>query len=98
MLQKDLKFKVQEQNLYHQINPIVVDAMREVGIDISNQKSKDLTEEMMRNSDPIVNMGCMDKKSCPTLFLPNVIDWNLEDPKGKPIEEVREIRDEIEKE
>ena len=70
--------------------------MKEVGIDISNQKSKDITEEMMRNSYKIVNMGCMDKESCPTLFLPNVLDWNLEDPKGKPIEKVREIRDEIE--
>ena len=42
-------------------------------------------------------MGCMDDKFCPTLFLPKVIDWGIEDPKGKPIEKVREIRDEIEK-
>ena len=79
-----------------QINPVAAEAMKEVGIDISNQKSKDITEEMMRNSFKAVNMGCMDKESCPTLFLPNVLDWNLEDPKGKPIEKVREIRDEIE--
>ena len=79
-----------------QINPIVVQAMREVGIDISNQKSKELTEEMIRNSNPIVNMGCMDKSFCPTIFLPKVIEWNLPDPKGKSIEKVREIRDEIE--
>ena len=78
-----------------QINPIVVEAMKEVGIDISNQKLKDITEDMMRNSFRTVNMGCMDKESCPTLFLPNVLDWNLEDPKGKSIEIVREIRDEI---
>jgi arsenate reductase len=81
----------------YQINPIVVEAMREVGIDISKQKSKEITEEMMRDSDPIVNMGCMDKSFCPTLFLPKVIEWNLPDPKGQPIDEVREIRDEIEK-
>ena len=80
-----------------QINPIVVEAMREVGIDISHQKSKEITEEMMRDSDPIVNMGCMDKSFCPTLFLPKVIEWNLPDPKGKSIEEIRDIRDEIEK-
>jgi protein-tyrosine-phosphatase len=80
-----------------QINPIVVEAMREVGIDISNQKSKEITEEMMRFSEPIVNMGCMDKSFCPTLFLPKVIEWNLEDPKGKSIEQVREIRNDIEK-
>ena len=80
-----------------QINPITVQTMREVGIDISKQKSKEMSEEMMRNSETIVNMGCMDKSFCPTIFLPKVIEWNLEDPKGKPIEEVREIRDEIEK-
>lgn len=78
-----------------QINPVVIDVMKEVGIDISNQKSKEITEDMMRNSFKTVNMGCMDKESCPTLFLPNVLDWNLEDPKGKPIDKVREIRDEV---
>jgi arsenate reductase len=78
------------------INPIVVEAMKEVGIDISNQKSKDITEDMIRNSTKIVNMGCMEKESCPTLFLHNVIDWNLEDPKSKSLEDVRRIRDEIE--
>lgn len=79
-----------------QINPIAVEVMKEVGIDISSQKSKDITEDMMRNSNLIVNMGCMEKESCPTLFLHNVLDWNIEDPKGKSIERVREIRDEIE--
>ena len=70
--------------------------MKESGIDISHQKSKDITEDMMRSSTKIVNMGCMDKESCPTLFLNNVIDWNIEDPKGKSVDKVREIRDEIE--
>ncbi len=51
---------------------------------------------MIRQSTHRVNMGCMDKNSCPTLFLHNVIDWDIEDPKGKPIEKVREIRDLIE--
>jgi arsenate reductase (thioredoxin) len=49
-----------------QINPIAVKVMREVGIDIGNQKSKELTEDMIRNSSNIVNMGCMEKESCPT--------------------------------
>ena len=91
-------FKVQSAGTkpVSQINPLAVQAMREVGIDISNQKSKEISEEMMRDSDPIVNMGCMDKSFCPTLFLPKVIEWNLPDPKGKSIEEVRKIRDEIE--
>jgi arsenate reductase len=79
-----------------QINPVVIDVMKEVGIDISNQKSNEITEDMMRNSFKTVNMGCMDKESCPTLFLPNVLDWNLDDHKGKPIDKVREIRDEVE--
>ena len=91
-------FKVQSAGTkpVSQINPIVVEAMREVGIDISKQKSKEITEEMMHSSDPIVNMGCMNKSFCPTLFLPKVIEWNLPDPKGQSIEKVREIRDEIE--
>jgi arsenate reductase (thioredoxin) len=80
-----------------QINPIAVEVMKEAGIDISNQKPKDLTEDMMRNATTIINMGCMDEKFCPALFLPKVIDWGIEDPKDKSIEKVRKIRDEIEK-
>jgi arsenate reductase len=80
-----------------QINPFAIQVMNEVGIDISKQKSKDLTEDMIRNSDKIINMGCMNKDFCPTLFIPKVIEWGIEDPKGKPIEKVREIRDEIER-
>lgn len=80
-----------------QINPIAVEVMKEVGIDIGNQKPKDLIEDMMRNATAIINMGCMDDKFCPALFVPKVIDWGIEDPKDKPIEKVRQIRDEIEK-
>ncbi len=79
-----------------EINPLAVEVMREVDVDISGQKSKEITEDMIRNSSKIVNMGCMDKVSCPTLFLHNLLDWNIEDPKDKQIEKVREIRDEIE--
>lgn len=79
-----------------EINPLAVEVMREVDIDISGQNSKEITEDMIRNSSKIVNMGCMDKVSCPTLFLQNLLDWNIEDPKDKQIEKVREIRDEIE--
>jgi Thiamine pyrophosphate enzyme, N-terminal TPP binding domain/ATPase family associated with various cellular activities (AAA) len=63
----------------------------DANLDISRQKPKDITEDMMRNSKKIVNMGCMDKYFCPTLFNPKLVDWNMEDPKGKPIEKVREI-------
>jgi arsenate reductase (thioredoxin) len=80
-----------------QINLLAVQVMKEVGIDITNQKSKILTEEMIRSSAKSVNMGCIDKIECPMLFINNVIDWGIEDPKGKPIDRVREIRDEIDK-
>ena len=80
-----------------QINPVAVDVMKEVGIDIGGQRPKELTEDMMRNSAKIISMGCMDKDFCPTLFVPKVVDWGVEDPKDKPIEKVREIRDEIER-
>jgi arsenate reductase (thioredoxin) len=78
-----------------QINPLAIQAMNEVGIDISNQKSRIITEDMIRSSTKSVNMGCMERTECPMLFINNVIDWGIEDPKDKPIEKVREIRDEI---
>jgi protein-tyrosine-phosphatase len=80
-----------------EINPLAVRAMKEVGIDISRQKSKIITEDMIRSSARAVNMGCIDQSECPMLFINDVIDWGIEDPKGKPIEKVREIRDEIER-
>lgn len=51
---------------------------------------------MIKNATKIINMGCMDKNFCPTLFVPKVIDWRIEDPKDKSIEKIKEIRDEIE--
>ncbi|MFL6477637.1 MAG: arsenate reductase ArsC [Nitrososphaera sp.] len=80
-----------------QINPLAVRAMSEIGIDISSQKSKIITDDMIKSSSKSVNMGCMERAECPMLFINNVIDWGIEDPKGKPIEKVREIRDEIER-
>lgn len=80
-----------------QINPLAVQAMKEIGINISNQKSKIITEDMIRSSEKSVNMGCIDKVECPLLFINNVIDWGIEDPKGKPIEKVGEIREGIER-
>ena len=78
-----------------QINPLAVEAIEEVGIDISKQKPKEMTKDMIRNATKIINMGCMDTNFCPTLFIPKVSDWGIDDPKGKPIEKVAEIRDEI---
>ncbi len=80
-----------------QINPLAVQVMEEVGIDIRSQKSKIINEDMIKSSEKSVNMGCMDKTECPLLFINNIVDWGIEDPKGKPIEKVREIRDEIDR-
>jgi len=78
-----------------ELNPIVVDVMAEVGIDITNQKPKLLSNEMIQDSFRTVNMGCMDRKSCPSLFVKDSLDWNITDPKGKTIDEIRRIRDQI---
>ena len=78
------------------VNPFVVQAMLEKGIDISQNKPKLLTFQMAQESDLIVTMGCNDQGICPGLFFKPTIDWRLEDLKGKPLEKVREIRDEIE--
>jgi len=72
----------------------VVEAMREVGIDISRNKPKALTPEMVDQADKVVTMGCGAEKVCPATWV-QTEDWELEDPKGKSIEKVREIRDEI---
>ena len=79
-----------------EINPLAIQAMKEVDIDISDNKSKLVTNEMIEESDSVVNMGCMDKESCPALFAEDVADWDIEDPKGKSIEDARRIRDSIE--
>ncbi|MGB9727919.1 MAG: arsenate reductase ArsC [Nitrososphaeria archaeon] len=78
-----------------EVNPKVIEVMREKGIDISSNKPKGVEEWMFRDAFKIIIMGCGDD-SCPAVFLKKVEDWHLEDPKGKPIEEVRKIRDEIE--
>jgi arsenate reductase len=80
-----------------QVNPVVVEAMKEKGIDISNNKPKMLTQEMANQADLIVTMGCGGSDFCPGPFLKENVDWALEDPKGKSIDKVREIRDEIER-
>ena len=75
------------------VHPVVVDAMREVGIDLSNAKPQKLTAELARNAEMLVTMGCGDE--CP--YVPGLRrdDWPLPDPKGQEIETVRQTRDEI---
>jgi arsenate reductase len=77
------------------IDRTVVAAMKELGIDISSNLPKMLTPEMMEGVDKVITMGCGVEGVCPATFVPSE-DWHLEDPEGRSIEEVREIRDEIE--
>ena len=76
------------------VNPTVVQVMKEDGIDISNEIPKPLTLELMEKFDRVITMGCSVEDSCPASFLP-VEDWALEDPPSKPIDTVRRIRDDI---
>lgn len=75
------------------INPIAVEAMLELGIDIANQKPKILTPEAVQQSDVVITMGCGD--ACPYYPGKRYEDWKLDDPAGQGIEPVRVIRDEI---
>lgn len=76
-----------------QVHPEVLEAMREVGIDLSDAKPRYLDDELARDAAMLVTMGCGEK--CPVVPGARRDDWPLEDPKGKPIERVREIRDEV---
>jgi len=82
------------------VNPAVVQVMKEKGIDVSSNAPKLLTTEMINQATLVVTMGCSVEEVCPRPMLAKMqkklVDWNLEDPKGKTIEEVRRIRDEIE--
>ncbi|MDA4130330.1 MAG: arsenate reductase ArsC [Thaumarchaeota archaeon] len=83
------------------VNPVVVDAMKEKGIDISKNIPKMLTPEMINRAGLVITMGCSVAEVCPKPMLAQMqkklIDWDLKDPKGKSLPIVREIRDEIEK-
>ena len=77
-----------------QVNPAAVEAMAEVGIDISDQRPKVLTTDAVQASDVVITMGCGD--ACPIFPGKRYLDWDLADPAGKGVESVRPIRDEIE--
>ena len=83
------------------MNPTVVQVMKERGIDLSSAEPKMLTAEMIEKAGLVVTMGCSVEQVCPRPMLASMqkklVDWSLEDPKGKPIEVVRQIRDEIER-
>src|SRR5215469_1589982 len=79
----------------NRVHPEVVGAMREVGIDVSSRAPQKLTDELAAWADVIVTMGCGDQ--CPYIPGKRYIDWDLRDPKGLPLPEVRRIRDEIQR-
>jgi protein-tyrosine-phosphatase len=75
------------------VHPEVVEAMRELGIDVADRVPKKLTNELAERADVVVTMGCGDE--CPYIPGKRYLDWDLRDPKGRPIDEVRATRDEI---
>lgn len=75
------------------VNPMAIEAMAEVGIDIAGYVPQKFTDELLQHVDVVVTMGCGD--TCPYIPGKRYIDWPLEDPKGKPLEVVRQIRDQI---
>jgi protein-tyrosine-phosphatase len=77
------------------LNPAVVAALAEIGLDISAASPRRLTVEAVAVSDVVITMGCGD--ACPVYPGKRYLDWNLEDPAGRPVEEVRAIRDEIDR-
>jgi arsenate reductase len=79
-------------------HPEVVEAMREIGFDVSDHDGLMLTDEMVASADQVITMGCaVDEAACPAILYADVEDWGLPDPKGQPPERVREIRDEIQR-
>jgi arsenate reductase len=75
------------------VHPEVVDAMRELGVDVSDRVPKELDYDAAQRADVVVTMGCGDE--CPYIPGKRYLDWDLPDPKGRPVEEVRAIRDQI---
>jgi protein-tyrosine-phosphatase len=75
------------------VHPGVVEVMRELGVDLSGRKPQPLTAELAERADVVVTMGCGDE--CPYIPGKRYVDWDLTDPKGRPLEEVRAIRDQI---
>jgi protein-tyrosine-phosphatase len=82
------------------VNPTVIEVMRERGIDISSNQPKILTPELIRDASLVVTMGCSIEEACPKPIIAQMqkklVEWHLEDPKGRSLEEVRKIMDEIE--
>lgn len=93
--EKEVGVKSAGTTPYTKINSLVTKVMLEKGIDISHNKPKIITQDMVDEADLIITMGCSIDKSCPATFVPSE-DWGLDDPQGKTIEEIRVIRDKVE--
>ena len=78
-----------------QVHPVVVDAMREVGIDLSQRRPQALSDDLAQWADVVITMGCGDE--CPYIPGKRYIDWELADPAGEPLDEVRKTREEIDR-
>ena len=82
------------------VNKTVIEAMRERGFNLSSIKPKMLTSQMIEDADYVVTMGCRVESVCPKPLIlkmeKKLVDWQVDDPKGKPVEEVRKIRAQIE--
>lgn len=78
------------------VHPVVVDAMAERGVDLTDAEPREIGREALLAVDLVVTMGCSAADVCPATYRGDSVDWALEDPHERPIEEVREIRDEIE--
>jgi len=78
-----------------EVNPLVIQALSEIGIDVSRNKPKPITRDMVAKAERIVTMGCEASDFCPAKFLPKVEKWNIEDTKGKSLDGIRLVRDAI---
>jgi arsenate reductase (thioredoxin) len=82
------------------INPAAIEVMRERGLDIASNHPKTLTSDMIRDASLVVTMGCSIEEACPRPIIAQMqkklVEWHIEDPKGRPLSDVRRIRDDIE--
>jgi arsenate reductase len=79
----------------HELHPEVIEVMRELGVDLSDRRPRGIEQDDVEWADVVVTMGCGD--ACPVLPGKRYLDWNLPDPVGRPVEEVRALRDDIQR-
>lgn len=90
---KDFEAMSAGTNPAKNVHPYAVIVMKEIGINIGQHAPKLLTENMIRDADKIITMGCLAKDVCPAVFLPKTEDWGIENPVGQPLQKFREVRE-----